>query len=378
MIVGNLITQTVLPRVVYLPYFCARVVLLFYETMIAVARMFRRPLVGESKICIEAGERGWESIEFKELYLSACEYLADHQVFRLIVSPNFSYVQQVRSFVADKKPTHYLYDPRTGSQKWLHGLWQSFMVLCVLKKHGVIPVVFLTDLSVRRWRAQSSVVSANSGLVISFISSRVVQPIFPHKRLVGPSVMPFSRSTRNKLDTLIKRRTPNNPRRAVFTGSLYDPREGILDEVKRGVEAKGAIFESRGRKLGTPRKSDLEYWSILVNADIVFTTSVQIVQAGRDWSHIPHLVYRYIEAMAAGSLLVAQEVPGIRRYFNPGEHFVSFSSCEEAVEKIVDLLGDENARTAIARNGKKRADALINAGVFWQTIDAALGTAAIH
>ena len=35
-----------------------------------------------SELVISAGIRGWESIEFKELYASACEYLGDEAVFK--------------------------------------------------------------------------------------------------------------------------------------------------------------------------------------------------------------------------------------------------------------------------------------------------------
>jgi len=57
----------------------------------------------------------------------------------------------------------------------------------LLLKHGVVPILFLTDLAVRSWRTQAAVVSACRGVVICFMSPRCVGPIFPHRRLLGPS-----------------------------------------------------------------------------------------------------------------------------------------------------------------------------------------------
>ena len=37
-------------------------------------------------MCIEAGEKGWESIEFKEMYKSACEYITSERVIKHIVN----------------------------------------------------------------------------------------------------------------------------------------------------------------------------------------------------------------------------------------------------------------------------------------------------
>ena len=67
-------------------------------------------------------------------------------------------------------------------------------------------------------------------------------------------------------------------------------------------------------KIGQPKDSDNLYWERLINADIVVTTAVQMIQTGADWAHLPHFIYRYIEVLAAGSLLIAEEIPGISRY----------------------------------------------------------------
>jgi spore maturation protein CgeB len=103
------------------------------------------------------------------------------------------------------------------------------------------------------------------------------------------------------------------------------------------------------------------------------TTADQAIENGRDWNHVPHFLYRYLEVLACGTLLVAQDVPSVRRYFTPGIHFVSFDSPAEAIEVISHYLDNEEERLLIARQGKERADTLIMARSFWVQIDSGLG-----
>lgn len=375
--INKVLKEVLLPRVVYLPYVVAKWILL----IVSVVRRLtgsRVPRWSGSMLCIEAGVRGWESIEFKELYQSACEYMQPENVNQLIIQPEKDYLEQVASALSNHRITHYLYDPRTGSQKpWL-GLWQSLRVAMLLQKRNVVPIVFLTDLSVRTWRSQSAVVSARRGVVVSFMSARRIGPIFPHRRLLGPSLMPFSVHTKQLLDTLIEQRPQNAPPKALFAGSLYEPRTTLLEKIRFGLAARGWEFDIKGRVIGSARVPDHEYWARLCYSDIVVTTADQMIQAGTDWTHIPHLVYRYLEVLASGALLVAQDVPSIRRYFTPGEHFVSFDSSESAIEAISYFLENDTERLKIARQGKERANALIMSRCFWVSIDSALGSASMH
>lgn len=371
--------QTILPRLCFVPYFVARIILSVISAVYWLAGSRRRNET-DSNLCIEAGVRGWESIEFKELYQSACEYLPPENVHRLIVQPGQSYLKQIADILRAKPITHYLYDPRTDNSDVLlwRALWRSFRVAILLQKQGVVPIVVLTDLAVRVWRTQAAVVSAHRGLVICFMSPRRVGPIFPHRRLLGPSLMPFSVKTRKMLDALIEQRQKNIPATALFTGSLYEPRATKLEQIRSGLAARGFVFDIKGRPMGSARVSDLEYWSRLCYSDTIVTTADQAIQNEADWNHIPHLVYRYLEVLASGALLVAQDVPSIRRYFTPGEHFVSFDSSESAIEAISHFLENDTERLKIARQGKERANALIMSRCFWVSIDSALGADALH
>lgn len=366
--------QTILPRLCFVPYFVARIILSVISAAYWLAGSRRRN-EADSHLCIEAGVRGWESIEFKELYQSACEYLPPENVHRLTVQSDQSYLKQIAVILRAKPITHYLYDPRTDNSDVLlwRALWRSFRVAILLQKQGVVPIVVLTDLAVRAWRTQAAVVSARRGLVICFMSLRRVGPIFPHRRLLGPSLMPFSVKTKKMLDALIEHRTQNIPPKALFAGSLYEPRKTVLEQIHVGLAARGLAFEIKGRVIGSARVSDHEYWSRLCYSDIVVTTADQMIQKGTDWTEIPHLVYRYLEVLASGSLLVAQDVPSVRRYFTPGVHFISFDSPESAIVVISHFLLNDMERLKIARQGKERADALISSRCFWMSVDNSLG-----
>lgn len=371
--IKNLYKNTILPRLCFIPYYVAKVMLLVLSAVYRLSGS-RRKRGADSHICIEAGVKGWESIEFKELYQSACEYLPPDNVHRLIIQPDKNYLKQIDEMLRSTPITHYLYDPRTDNSDvalW-RPLWQSFRVAMLLQKQDVVPIVLLTDLAVRSWRTQAAVVSARRGVVICFMSPRCVGPIFPHRRLLGPSLMPFSVQTLQMLNRLIEQKQKNDPATALFAGSLYEPRTTKLEQIRSGLASRGLVFDIKGRPMGSARFSDLEYWSRLCYSDIIVTTADQSNNKKKDWNHIPHLIYRYLEVLASGTLLVAQDVPSVRRYFTPGVHFVSFDSTVEAIEVISHYLENEAERLLIAREGKERAEALICSRSFWMLIDASL------
>jgi len=364
--------DSLLPRIVFIPFWIMRLAPIpFGACRWACAKGLEG--IKSKRLCIEAGIKGWELIEFKELYMSACEYLGSDRVHKLKVTQDEPYLAQVRKALEDIRPTHYVYDPRTGSQDRGTGLWQAFMIAFLLHVRGITPIAFLSDLAVRSWRAQSAVVTAKRGTVVCFLSAREVYPIFPHRRLVGPSLMPLSEMTVEYLGTLSEQRFESPAPKALFAGSLYEPRTSTLRAIAEGLEARGFALEIRGRKLGSPRVSDSDYWSMLINAALVVTTADQIKTSETDWTWIQHLVYRYLEVTACGTLLVAPEIPGVQRFLSPGKHFVSFTSPAHAVEVIEYYLSNEAERKKIAQQGRARAQALVSARSFWTGVDIGLG-----
>jgi hypothetical protein len=331
----------------------------------------------KSKLIISAGVRGWDSIEFKELYYSACEYLNENQVIKHSVIDSTKYYEDLHRIVIEQNPSHLLYDPRSGDQNLFSGSIEAIKIAFLLAYKNIIPIVLSTDLSHRKWRIKSALVSALSGVVICFVSSKKIYPIFPHKRLFGPMLMPLSIKTFNSLNSLKQNLNSFEQKKAIFIGSLYEPRTTKLTTIKNGLNKINLDLEIKGRVLGSPRKPDNEYWSTMVNAPIVFTTSDQITSNEFDYSWIQNLVYRYIEVLSCGSLLIAPKVPGVDKYFQSDVHYVSFDTTEEAIKKITYYLKNEEMRLKISEEGKKIANSLITSKIFWTLIDNSLSVNSI-
>ena len=360
------------PRMVFIPFWIMRLLVIPFDLYRQIfTRRHSENL--STMLCIEAGVRGWNLLEYKDLYASACEYLGNTHVHKIIINKDENYLTQVKRVLDNIRPTHYFYDARTGSQKWSIGLWQAFKISFLLFKRGIIPICFLTDFSVRIWRAQCAVVTAKTGIVIYHMSPRIVHPIFPHSRQVAPTLLCISEAKMKLLNELTKKHIKTKPATAVFIGSLYEPRTTILREIKEGLAAKGFNLVIKGRDLGTSRFSDFEYYSTIINAALVITTAEQAIQRGVDWAWLPHLVGRIFEVTACGTLLVAQEIPGIQRFLTPGKHFVSYTSPADAIDVICYYLVNEVERNKIAQRGRARIQALVSARTYWTNIDVALG-----
>ena len=367
------------PFLVYLPYYLAWFLLVPLWVLTHTVALFH-PRQKASKLCLEAGEGGWKIIEYQELHLSAQEYVNPRSLIKLVIDRDRPYLSQVATALKVHKPTHYAYSPRTGSQAPWSALSQAFGILLLMTIYRVTPIVFLTDLPVRIWRAQSAVVTAFSGVVVTLMPPALTQPIFPHSRMIGPYLMPFSRKTLSLLDQIQEKNAKAGVSRSVspvFIGSLYEPRTTKLELIRERLSDRGIQFEIRGRIIGQPRKSDDEYWGQLLDAAIVVTTADQIELPTSDWKWIPHFIYRYTEALACGSLLVAPQLQGIERYFVSGEHYIGFRDIDDAVMKIDHYYHDYKRRERVAAAGRARVRALVESSSFWAGIDIALRSRSI-
>ncbi len=373
---GDFIRNWLIPRLVFLPYWINWCLLFLVDMARNLTKGLSRTDTS-GVLCIEAGAKGWEIIEYQELYASACEYLGSDQVHKVIIAKDKGYLVQLKQVLDELSPTHYLYSPRTGSQNWVVGLYQSFRISIMLHWRNITPITALTDLPVRIWRAQCAVLTARSGIVVSLMSPKETHPIFPHQRIIGPCLMPFSETTMNRLNALSADRRQGEKPTAVFMGSLYEPRTSVLQKISDALKERGILLEMRGRSLENKRAPDSEYWQTLINASLVVTTADQIAENGRDWTWLPHFIYRYTEVLVCGRLLVAPNIPGIRRYYTPGVHFVAFSSPDQAVEIIAEHLNNEAELEKIAAQGKAKAQALVTSHAFWSCLDMALGRRSI-
>lgn len=328
----------------------------------------------DSRLSIEAGPKGWESIEFQEISHSAREYLGQDRVFNLVVQPGSGYLRQVKQHLVETETTHYFYDPRTGSQHSWVGLVQALAVVFLLTFFGVVPIGYGTDIGLRRHRKQLAIVTAREGVVVCFMRFAAVQQDFPHERVVGPSLMPFSRKTFDDVSEMLKRGTGRREYAASFVGSQYEPRTSLLREVRNGLLREDIQLEIVGRKLGAARSPNSQYWQTFVNSEISITTTSQIHGEGLDFGEENQLVYRTTEALVCGSVLLVERVEGFERYFKEGKHLLTFETPQEAIEIIRGLTGDRSKLRAMQQSGRDRIEELIYGQVFWKTLESVLGS----
>jgi hypothetical protein len=319
-------------------------------------------------VAIEAGEVAWGHIFFSELEASARDYFGETAVVRLAVKSKRNYVAEVREFVSRTQPTHYFFDPRTGSSDRLRGIMQAFGVLTVLSRRGVIPIAYCTDVSVRRDRFKAAIVTAVNGICVSLSPSGRVRGMFPHDRLLGPAVMPISRETALRLRQKAECGVHVVEPIVSFYGSLYEPRKTQLRSIERMLSARGIKFDIRGRIPGGERITSSQYWEDLIGADITVSTASQVQSKGMDCASDNHLIYRYTEALACGSCLVIERAPGYDTWFEHGKNLMVWDTPEEAVDLIVYLFRNTEARDQIRKNALAWAEDAARRSIFWKSI----------
>lgn len=320
---------------------------------------------GRARVCIESGLVGFTLIDIQEVERSAIEHFGRDAVSRSVVTDRNRYLSNARQALADNLPSMYWVDPRSGSQKCLRGPLQSVGLALLLAWNGVIPVVWLTDLPHRRWRIQAEILSAGSGIGFILENPLTASVTLAHRNFFGPTPMPISAETLDWLAGLSAEPSISQPT-AVFVGSLYEPRTTFIRMVQQSLAQRGYQLDVRARELGGERTSDQEYWRLLSSAHVVFTTAAQVgAVRGVDSTDSPHLVYRYTEALAAGTALVAPHVPGSEHVLEPGTHYAAYRNEAEAVELIIELLEDEERRIAMAVAGRARIEEIQRSDSVW-------------
>lgn len=327
---------------------------------------------GSTLLAIEAGEVAWSHIFFQELDASAREFLGENRVVRLSVRKDGDYVRQVKQLLCQFSVTHYWYDPRTGTGSHFGGIIEAFRLLAVFVSRGVTPIAYCTDISVRNQRIRAAIITAVSGVCVSLSPPETVRRFFPHNRLVGPALMPLSRSTLASLAGKAQSRAAKSPLRVAFFGSLYEPRTTQLLQIKELLASRGVEFDIRGRRPGGPRMEIEDYWNDLVNTDIVVSTSSQVRSRGMDLSEENHLIYRFTEALASGACLVAERAPGVEGYFQDGRHLFLWDTPEEAARLVAELVSNPPTVQEVKSEGQRCITGLVESGDFWLRINSVL------
>jgi glycosyltransferase involved in cell wall biosynthesis len=188
----------------------------------------------------------------------------------------------------------------------------------------------------------------------------------PHNRVFGPYIFPFSQSLLLAINNGIKT-VKNRSHDVIVVGSLYEPRTTIVRELTDQLKKKGIhLYKTGGSHASLMRISNTEYWSNLEDSKICFTTADHAVETKGDYLHVRHLIYRYLEALACGCILVAQHVPSADHILEVGFDYLGYENIEDAVEKIESLLKDEKVlQEMVNRNQLKFATIIQNFG-FWK------------
>ena len=326
------------------------------------------------RLAIESGIIGWTHVYFEELLASARERYGTNAVLQQTIDRDAPYLSQFRANIDRDQPTHVVLDVRTPGQTWTHSLREAFFTARHLLRRNITPIVVLTDAFYRRQRWHAAVLTAHSGVVVTFAHRRIVRPIFPHTRILGPLPMPISVSRQQWLEAERAKRPDTPDIRVQFIGSVYPPRDRFLAVVDGFLKERGIELRINGDKAGT---SNEDYWRTLVNADVIVTTTMQgPPRPYMDWIWVQQAVFRYAESTAAGAALVAAPVDGGFPYFVKDEDFLEFHGVHEAIECVTRLVSDPKRRTALAEHGHATSHRLSTEFAFWDAIDQALASPA--
>lgn len=330
---------------------------------------YHRRRANRTRVGVESGRVGWTQVFFEELIGSARDYLGDEKVAQQVIDRDLPYLPQFRANQRRDDPTHLVLDVRTPGQNWRHALRESFLVSWHVLASGRTPIVILTDAFYRRQRWQAACLTAFRGVVLTFAPRRIVRPIFPHSRIIGPLPMPISRERLAWLEE-VAREPVEDAAMVQFIGHVYPPRSTFLDALSNRLAPAGIQVSVNGDKWGT---SNDAYWRTLATAKIVVTTCMQGPDRPfMDWIWEQQLVFRYNETLAAGAALVAARVEGSDRFFEAGSDFFEFVSLDDAVDAIEALAADDGLRRRVAETGHATAAALIDQCTVWRVADDAL------
>lgn len=343
-----------------------------YWLLLLPAGVARRSTASdETRLGIESGKVGWTHVYFEELLASAQEYIGADAVEQIVIDRDQPYLPQFRLWSSRLKITHVLLDVRTGAQTWPRALIDVLMMSWRLRRARVTPVVVLTDASLRRHRLQAAVLTAFSGVVVTFMSSDLVRPMFPHRRLLGPMPMPVSAARLRWLDDVRSSVPATAVPTVSFIGGAYPPRSVFLDRLASALRGTGVELTIYANKYAI---SNDDYWRVLATSDVIITTTMQgMPRSDMDRIWIQQLVFRFSEALSAGAVLVSSTVPGGERFFVPGADFASFVSLAEARDVLVRLSQDSEFRERLRAHGHDTAVRLAREHTYWRAIDQALG-----
>ena len=337
-----------------------------------VLSAFRMERTSQSKVAIEAGLRGWDSIFFGELLSSAEEFFGNENVVKLTIFPNEDRIKQLKYAISGKGVRLLIYDPRTNSRNSIHDLYEAFRVFVHCRIRRIRVIVYLTDPSITLLRLQSVIASRAEGRIVTPMKIKELGWLAWGFRINGPFPMPISARTSEPIRKHISESIGHFDgfKSPTFRGSLYPLRLAFFEKLNTLLEQKGSpirvILESKDEK----SISTKDYWDGIVNNDVCVTTTFQVVPKGVlvDRLSINQMVFRISEALAAGNLLFSSPCPGLEEFFQEGKHYIEYSDEEDLANKIMYYSSNTNESSKIRLEGYKQMSKLISEQLFWREI----------
>lgn len=331
-------------------------------------------------VTLQAGIKGWESVFFEELGKNAQQVFGEDKVCFQKVDRDASYVRQCLKFLRSTESEYMLLDPRTFHDSGIRGFIQAVIMSMLLTFFHVVPIVFLTDASVIKWRIRAILLTANQGKILMLMKPEILRHRIPHNRTHGPIHIPISKSTLRRLDAdsgyrrVLGRDTPIC---VVFVGTIYPGRDQYIEELNYLSAKLGFNFRCYDKSLGLTNQ---EYWNLLLSADAVLTTTMQTNVDDNlvDLLHENHMVFRISETAAAGRLILTTEVPGMDKIFHVDDDYVLLTSVESLEDEIRRIISNPEFFSRIAQNAHSKFCTLIETNVFWRLAEIPIPTQSKH
>jgi hypothetical protein len=336
-----------------------------------VSFVFNRKAKDIGGIVLETGIRAADSIYFTELYLSLCEFLDNRRkILKFIVLKRSQYLVEVLNFMRFSNIDFYVYDPRTGSQNKYIGLLQALILRFLFGYHQIIPIICLTDASIRQWRYQASLLAGNDGIIYTFLDPTQFGVLFRKINVVGPCFMPLSLETFNKLHKNFDYRFESN-NIIYFCGSIYEKRLDFFntfDQVlKNNTNSVKLKIDAKSTNISSDR-----YWKNLMEYNLIISTTFQqpTPEYIYDKSEVDQFVFRITEVLACRRVLISTTAPGLNSFLIPGVDYVAIpKDLNSGLNDLIEILNDEGKLKSIAINGNMKMLEYIANKVFWSQID---------
>ena len=336
-----------------------------------VGFVFNRRAKNRGGVALETGIRAADSIYFTELYMSLGEFLDNRRkILKFIVLKRSQYLVEVLNYMRFSNIDFYVYDPRTGSQNKYIGLLQALILRFLFGYHQIIPIICLTDASIRQWRYQASLLAGNDGIIYTFLDPAQFGVLFRKINVVGPCFMPLSLETFNRLHKDFDDRFESN-NIIYFCGSIYEKRLDFFSTFDQVLKNNTSSVKLKIDAKSTNISSD-RYWKNLMDYNLIISTTFQQHISGYvyDKSEVDQFVFRITEVLACRRVLISTTAPGLNSFLSPGVDYVAIpKDLNSGLNDLIEILNDEGKLKSIAINGNMKILEYISNKVFWSQID---------